>query len=195
MMKTILASITLLLVTLATSGIQAQTPEKQDPEKPQTTTLDAWRTALPPQSEQTSAPATADGDAYEGEETESQVESRILDLEQRLLVALKQRDPAALKFLLADDLVVAGVNIPGTQSDKSRFIDWAQKKLELKSYSVHKTDVRVFPSVSVVTVHYKRQASIAGVASDGEFIVTNVWAKRGRQWQAISHHVSALTKM
>jgi len=190
---TILASITLLFITVANSGIQAQTPEKKDTETPQTTTVDAWRNALPPQSEVT-APA-AEADAFEGEETESQVENRILNLEQRLLEALRQRDQATLKNLLADDIVIAGLNIPGAQSDKVRFIDWAQKKLELKSYTVQKTAIRVFPLTAVVTVHYKRQASIAGAPSDGDFIVTGVWVKRGKQWQAISHHISPVAKM
>ena len=190
---TILASITLLFITLGNSGIQAQTPEKKDTETPQTTTVDAWRNALPPQSEVT-APA-AEADAFEGEETESQVENRILNLEQRLLEALRQRDQATLKNLLADDIVIAGLNIPGAQSDKVRFIDWAQKKLELKSYTVQKTAIRVFPLTAVVTVHYKRQASIAGAPSDGDFIVTGVWVKRGKQWQAISHHISPVAKM
>jgi len=190
---TILASITLLFITLGNSGIQAQTPEKKDTETPQTTTVAAWRNALPPQSEVT-APA-AEADAFEGEETESQVENRILNLEQRLLEALRQRDQATLKNLLADDIVIAGLNIPGAQSDKVRFIDWAQKKLELKSYTVQKTAIRVFPLTAVVTVHYKRQASIAGAPSDGDFIVTGVWVKRGKQWQAISHHISPVAKM
>jgi len=190
---TILASITLLFITVANSGIQAQTPEKKDTETPQTTTVDAWRNALPPQSEVT-APA-AEADAFEGEETESQVENRILNLEQRLLEALRQRDQATLKNLLADDIVIAGLNIPGAQSDKVRFIDWAQKKLELKSYTVQKTAIRVFPLTAVVTVHYKRQASIAGAPSDGDFIVTGVWVKRGKQWQAISHHISPVARI
>ena len=194
MKTTILASITLLFITLGNSGIKAQTPEKKDTETPQTTTVDAWRNALPPQSEVT-APAAAEADAFEGEETESQVENRILNLEQRLLEALRQRDQATLKNLLADDIVIAGLNIPGAQSDKVRFIDWAQKKLELKSYTVQKTAIRVFPLTAVVTVHYKRQASIAGAPSDGDFIVTGVWVKRGKQWQAISHHISPVARI
>ncbi len=194
MKTTTLASITLLFITVGISGIQAQTPEKKEVETPPTAAADAWRNAMPPQSE-VIAPDAAEADEFESEETESQVENRILNLEQRLLEALRQRDQATLKNLLADDIVIAGLNIPGAQSDKVRFIDWAQKKLELKSYVVQKTAIRVFPSTAVVTVHYKRQANIAGSPSDGDFIVTGVWAKRGKQWQAISHHVSPVAKM
>lgn len=194
MKKTILASITLLLIALANSGINAQTPEKKETETPPTAAADAWRTALLPQSEVT-APAAALAEEVDEEETESQVENRILNLEQRLLEALRQRDSTTLKSLLADDLMIAGVSIPGGQSDKIRFIDWAQKKLELKSYTVQKAAVRVFPSTAVVTVYYKRLASIAGAPSDGDFMVTDVWVKRGKQWQAISHHISSVAKM
>jgi hypothetical protein len=88
----------------------------------------------------------------------------------------------------------AGENITASQSDKTRFIDWTLKNLELKSYVVEKTTVRVYRTTAVVTTHYKRQAIVAGSPSDGDFIATDVWVKRGKLWQAVSNHVSPLPK-
>lgn len=197
MQKMILATTALLLITLIGISADAQNTDKKEDEKPKTTTVDAWRNALP-QSETTGIPPAVvmeeSTDNVEGAEDKAQIEKRILDLEQRLLEALKQRDPAALKVLLADDFILAGVNIPGTQPDKTRFIEWAQKKLELKSYNIQKTTVRVYPTTAVVTTSYKRQAKIAGLPTDGDFIVTDVWVKRGKRWQAVSHHISRLEK-
>lgn len=197
MQKTILVTTAFLLITLTGIGANAQSTDKKENEKNKTTTVDAWRNALP-QSETTEAPPVVvmeeSKDNVEAAEDEAQIEKRILELEQRLMEALKQRDSAALKHLLADDFMLAGVNIPGSQPDKTRFIEWAQKKLELKSYNVQKTTVRVYPTTAVVTTNYKRQASIAGSPTDGDFIVTDVWVKRGKLWQAVSHHISRLEK-
>ncbi len=193
----ILATAALVFITLTGVSADAQNTNKKEDEKPKTTTVDAWRNALP-QSETTGIPPVVvmeeSTDNVEVAEDTTQIEKRIIDLEQRLMEALKQRDPAALKVLLADDFMLAGVNIPGTQPDKTRFIEWAQKKLELKSYIIQKTTVRVYPTTAVVTTSYKRQAKIAGLPTDGDFTVTDVWVKRGKRWQAVSHHISRLEK-
>jgi ketosteroid isomerase-like protein len=188
----------LLLLILVTVGARAQGTEKKETEK--TTTLDAWREALPDGDQSANiAPKVAPGDSkdnVESEETPAQIEKRILDLERRLMEALKTRDAATLKRFLADDFILAGMNFSGNaaQTDKTRYIEWALKNLELKSYNLEKTTVRVYPSTAIVTFNYKRQASVAGSPADGDFIVTDVWVKRGKRWQAASHHISLLPK-
>ena len=188
----------LLLITLASAGARAQGTDKKETEK--TTTLDAWRQALPDADQSANMPPTVamdeSKDNVESEETPAQIEKRILDLERRLLEALKMRDSATLKRFLADDFVLAGMNLTGTeaQSVKTRYIEWALRNLELKSYNLEKTTVRVYPSTAIVTFNYKRQASVAGAPADGDFIVTDVWVKRGKRWQAASHHISLLPK-
>lgn len=196
MRKTILAA-AFLLTTFAVGASAQQNTEKKDDEKTKTATADAWRDAMP-QGETTDAPPVVamdeSRDNVETAESEAQTEKRILNLEQRLLEAVKTRDAASLNNLLADDFTVAGVSIPGTQTDKVRYIDWAQKKLELKSYTIAKTAVRVYPGAAIATTNYKRQAQVAGAPADGDFVVTDVWVKRGKRWQAVSHHISQVEK-
>lgn len=192
MRKMIFFAAALLFVTTAAS---AQTIEKKD--VPQNATVDAWRDAMP-QNEQ---PAEAmpvreeSSDNIEFKETPAQIEKRILDLEQRLMTSLKARDAVALGNLLADDFVLAGVDIAGTQPDKTRFIQWALKNFALKSYDLEKTTARAFSqTAAVVTYQYKRQATVAGAPADGDFLVTDVWVKRSKQWRAVSHHISPMPK-
>jgi hypothetical protein len=188
----------LLLITFASAGARAQDTEKKEAEK--TTTIDAWRQALPDGNQSANTPPTVamdeSKDNVESEETPAQIEKRILDLEKRLMEALKTRDSVTLKRFLADDFILAGMNLTGSaaQSDKIRYIDWALKNLELKSYNLEKTSVRVHASTAIVTFNYKRQASVGGAPADGDFIVTDVWVKRGKRWQAASHHISLLPK-
>lgn len=190
MRKTNLVAASFLL-TLVVGGNHHAQSSKDKEKKPQTT-ADAWREALP-QSEQT-VPAILvpeeSKDNVEGKETAAQTEKRILELEQRLMASLKDRDLNSLGFLIADDFVVAGQDLPGTQSDKERYIKWATGQLQIRSYDVEKVLVRAFPATAVVTLKYKRQASIGGTPSDGDFTVTNVWIRRDKLWRITSHHIS-----
>jgi hypothetical protein len=199
MQKMILVIIAVLLITAANISVYTQNTDKKETEKKETTTADAWRQALPAneQTYDTPAPVVMEEsrDNVEARETAAQIETRILDLERRLMEAFKQRDSVALKQLLADDFMPAGANITESQSDKTRFIEWTLKNPELKSYAVEKTKVRVYPSsLAVVTTYYKQQTVVAGVPSEVDFIATDVWVKRKKQWQAVSHHVSQLPK-
>lgn len=193
----ILVIAALLLVTSANVIVRAQSTEKKEDAKPQTATVDAWRQALPASEETDTPPIVVMDEArdnIEARETPAQIETRIRELEGRLMEAFKQRDSAALKQLLADDFLPAGAaNITEAQTDKTRFIDWALKNPELKSYAAEKTKVRVFPaSTAVVTTYYKQQTMVGGVPTDVDFTATNVWVKRKKQWQVVSHHVSRL---
>jgi ketosteroid isomerase-like protein len=199
MQKMILVITTFLLITAANISAYAQTPEKKEPEKKEATTADAWRQALPTNEQTYDSPAPVvmeeSTDNVEVRETAAQIETRILDLERRLMEAFKKRDSATLKQLLADDFVPAGANITESQSDKTRFIEWALKNSELKSYAAEKTKVRVYPSsLAIVTTYYKQQTVIGGVPTEVDFTATDVWVKRKKQWQAVSHHVSQLPK-
>lgn len=205
MQKIILSIISaLLLITLAKTNTHAQNTEKKEGEK--TTTIDAWRQSMPDNDQSSNAPPVVvmeeSKDNVEGEETPEQIEKRILDLERRLMEALKLRDGAVLKRFLADDFILSGVNTTATgagtnaaqSSDKARYIEWALRNLELKTYNLEKTSVRVFASTAVVTFNYKRQANVAGSPADGDFTVMDVWVKRGKRWQAVAHHISPLPK-
>jgi ketosteroid isomerase-like protein len=188
----------LLLITFAGVSASAQGTEKKEAEK--TTTIDAWRQALPDGNQSPNTPPTVamdeSKDNVESEETPAQIEKRILDLERRLIEAVKLRDSVALKRFLADDFILAGMNLTGSeaQSVKTRYIEWALKNLELKSYNLEKATVRVHASTAIVTFNFKRQAMVAGSPADGDFIVTDVWVKRGKRWQAASHHISLSPK-
>ncbi len=196
MQKMILFITALFLIASASINAAAQGTEKKEGEK--TTTLDAWRQAVPESEQNPNAQPVVvmeeSRDNIEAEETAAQTEKRILELERRLMEALKQRDSVALKQLLAKDFVPAGVNIAESKADKINYIDWAQKSLELKSYNVEKIMVRVYETTAIATVQYKQQATVGGTPSNGDFIATNVWIKRGKRWQAVSQHISQLPK-
>ena len=199
MQKMTLVITTLLLITSASVSAFAQTPEKKEGEKKPATTADAWRQALPASEQTSDTPPVVvmeeSRNNIEVRETAEQIESRVLDLQQKFMEAFKGRDWVALRQLLADDFMPTGMNMPESQADKTRFIDWAAKNSEIKSYAVDKTKVRVYPAATaIVTTYYKQKTVVDGVSADADFVATNVWVKRQKQWQAVSHHVSQLPK-
>lgn len=193
----VFAGAQLFLIILMSEGLYAQSTKDKD-KKPPTSTVDAWRRALP-KSEQPSnvPPIVVDEEAVNkvnSEESAEHIERRILGLEQSFLESMRQRDSVTLEGLIANDFMLAGLNVSGNQPDKERFINWVLNELRIRSYNVENTLVRVHPATAIVMVNYKRQASLAGFASDGDFVVTNVWVKRGQTWQIMSHHVSQPSK-
>jgi ketosteroid isomerase-like protein len=190
-----LAAVVLLITFANLTAYAQQDKEKKEAEKPKTTTVDAWRNAMPV-NEQPPGTVVIDPDANDPEvvETKAQIEKRVLELESSMMEALKGRDSATLKNLLAEDFLLTGISVPAAKSDKVGYIDWALKNLELKTYVLEKPKVRAFPTTAIVTYKFKRQASIDGVPSDGDFVVTNVWVKRGNRWRAVSHHISSTPK-
>ena len=196
MRKMILAAAAFFLLASASVSADAQGTDKKETEK--TTTSDAWRQAIP-EAEQTSDVPLAvifgeSTERVEARETPQQIEKRILELEGRLTEAFKKGDSATLKYLLADEFVPAGAGAGESQPDKTRFIEWALKNPEVKSYDLQKTKVRVFPTTAVVTLYYKQQTTVGGAPSESNFVATDVWVRRGKIWQAVSRHVSQLAK-
>lgn len=181
----------LLLTAAAAVGANAQTDDKK-PSSP----AEVWRQALPDGEQQATTPVIKDESTnnVESKETAAQIEKRVLDLEARMMDAFKRRDAVALKLLLADDFLPAGANAVAAASDKNRYVEWATKNIELKSYVLGKPTVRVYRTTAIVTLPYKQQATIAGVAADGDFIATDVWVRNGKLWQAVSRHVSQVPK-
>ncbi|MDQ3131287.1 MAG: nuclear transport factor 2 family protein [Acidobacteriota bacterium] len=199
MQKIISIVTTLLLITSASICAFAQSTDKKEDEKKSATTVDAWRQALPANEQTSDTPPVVvmeeSRNNVEVRETAEQIESRVLDLQQKFMEAFKGRDWVALRQLLADDFMPTGINMPESQADKTRFIDWATKNSEIKSYAVDKTKVRVYPAATaIVTTYYKQKTVVDGVSADADFVATNVWVKRQKQWQAVSHHVSQLPK-
>jgi len=186
-----------MVILFAATTLWSQTPEKKETEKPKTTTVDAWREAMP-QSEAVGTPVGSEGltgDGLEVRESTSEIENRVIGLEERFLDALKRRDPALLGPLLAHDYMPAGLNLAGPSAGKTYFLARSVKESELSSYQIEKTTVRVYDQTVVTTVRYKKTpATPAAAASGPELLAIGVWVRRENQWEVVSHHVSTAPK-
>ena len=178
-----------VFLAMASFSTFAQNTETKPTEKNETTTLDSWRQALPDKEEPYYKPS-AEKNSEEIEETASDVEKKIINLEQSLIKAHQQRDAAAFKNLLADDFMPAGINLSGAKPDKTRYIAWTLKNSELKSYVIEKVKVRVYGTTALATVDYKKPTATADAPAVIALTATDVWVKSGMQWQLVSHQTS-----
>lgn len=109
----------------------------------------------------------------------SEVESRILQLEDRWRVAQHQNDEAVFKALLAPDVTFIGTS--GSLRDRAGYIASRATSLlpRAETYEVSELHVRLFGPVAIVT---GREATTGeGVAFQGRF--THVWARTRGAWQ------------
>lgn len=180
---------TLALACLLALVASAQTPSRQDDssQKP-TTTVDAWREALP-QGEETT-PASGNGETAGAGETIEQIERRLLALEQRWAGAVKMGDAATLKRVLSDDFTFAGGRAVDALADKTQYIERALADTKRAAPVLDRATVRVYGETAVVNAWYKQLAADAAHGQGGSLLVTDVWIKQGRRWRAVSRHAS-----
>lgn len=187
MQKTILIITTLVLFGAASINAYAQDTETK--KSGNTSTIDAWREALPGKEEPYTDPSAAEN-KNNVEETAADIERKVMSLEQNLMDAYKQRNSETLKTILADDFMPAGANIKVAKPNKNTYISWALKNSELSAYTIEKISVRVYGTTALATVNYKKQTTAADTTSEKPLTATDVWVKNGTEWQLVSHHLS-----
>lgn len=181
--------VTFLLASCGATFAQQNTPKDKDAEKPPTTTtVDAWRQALP-QNEIAVPPDAATTDV-EAAESPEQLRQRLDALERRWMEATKSQDVAALKRIIADDFTLAGQPPAGIQLDQTGYFNSALKDWKLSTYSFDRLTVRLYGETAVVSALFKQQASVAGQDWSGDFLITDVWVKQGKRWRVVARHIS-----
>lgn len=191
MQKTILIITTLVLFGAASINAYAQDTETK--KSGNTSTIDAWREALPGKEEPYTDPSAENKNNVE--ETAADIERKVMSLEQNLMDAYKQRNSETLKTILADDFMPAGANINIAKPNKNTYISWALKNSELSAYAIEKITVRVYGTTALATVNYKKQTTAADAPSGENLTATDVWVKNGTEWQLVSHHLSPSPKV
>jgi ketosteroid isomerase-like protein len=190
--KTVIGTLVLMLFIPFIVAAQDAPKTEDNSQKPATTTtVDAWRSALP---EKEQAIASTDDVAKvagkAGVESFEQIEKRLNTLERRWMDAVKLHDAATLKRLLADDFTLTSALLTGTAQDKTQYVENTLRDWQLKSYDFDKLNVRVYGDTALVSALYKQEAVVAGRESSGNFLLTDVWVKQDGRWHVVSRHTS-----
>ncbi|HXG68847.1 MAG TPA: DUF4440 domain-containing protein [Blastocatellia bacterium] len=118
------------------------------------------------------------------------VEQEIIKLENEWAAAWQKPDAETLKRILADDFTLTSSLSTGELTDKAGYIDLAVNRAKVSEHGFDKTKVRVYGDTAVVNTLFRMKATLDGKDWSGDFLFTDVWVKRGGQWQLVARHAS-----
>jgi uncharacterized protein (TIGR02246 family) len=112
-------------------------------------------------------------------------ESEVTQLTDRYVAALKAKDAATLQSIWADDLTF--INLRGdVQTKAQRLADIQSGANKFDSLEVSERTVKVYGDAAVMTSLTTLKGQYGGREAGGQFRVTNVFVRRGGQWQIVS---------
>jgi ketosteroid isomerase-like protein len=112
-------------------------------------------------------------------------EQEVTQLTDQYIAALKGKDAAALERIWADDLTF--INPGGAMLTKAqRLADIQSGANRFDSLEVSDRTVRVYGDTAVMTSLTTMKGQYGGQDASGQYRVTNVFARRGGEWQIVS---------
>ncbi len=147
----------------------------------------AWTQAA--QKASSPAPATTAARVACGSPTAENVEAVITQLERDWAAAIVKKDAGALDRLLADEF--NGTSPTAHTFPKTVAVNELKSgKYAVESMVLDEISVNVYGDVAVAFTSQKEESQYAGQDSSGHYHFTDVWAKRGGQWQVVASHGS-----
>lgn len=191
----ILTFIAVALILAAAPSVVVTAQEKgKEPQKPAaTTTVDAWRLAMPPEAEG-DKPSEGTASAAQPKASREEIEAGLAVMERRWMDALKLRDASALSQIIADDFTLVSPRLVIAAEDRDKYFRHAMRDLNLASYEFEALTVRLYGRVAVVSGKLKERATVAGEDWTGSYLVTDVWVSRDGSWHVVSRHASLLSE-
>jgi ketosteroid isomerase-like protein len=118
------------------------------------------------------------------------VEQELVKLENEWARAWQLPDPGALESILGDDFTLTSSRSKGEITNKRQYIDSTLKLVRGDGFSFEKLNVRIYGDTAVINAQFQQTATFAGRDWSGDFLITDVWVKRGGRWQVVARHAS-----
>ncbi|HEX8267723.1 MAG TPA: nuclear transport factor 2 family protein [Pyrinomonadaceae bacterium] len=116
-------------------------------------------------------------------------EQKIIKMEREWSVLTVKKDIARLRRIVADDF--SGVESSGRIIDKTQFInDIESGSDDVQSESTEDLKVRVFGDTAVVTGRLLIKGRNKEADYDLKLLFTDVWTKRGGEWQVVNYQAT-----
>lgn len=117
------------------------------------------------------------------ESTSASDRETLLDLNRQYIRAVQTSDVRWFTEILAEDF---RCTLPdGSLIDRQRFIERAERPLDISQLEVHDVEVRVLGDAAIV--HARTTFSTAdGRSGSGRY--TDVWSRHGGRWRAVAAH-------
>ncbi len=116
-------------------------------------------------------------------------EREIMELQRAWMKAVMAHDADALQNILADEFTLTSVHSGGELVSKAQYLA-SFGKVKNSLFSFRDVVIRIYGEMAVVNSRFHQQYSGDTKEAAGEFLMTDVWVKRGGRWQAVSRHAS-----
>jgi ketosteroid isomerase-like protein len=113
------------------------------------------------------------------------------DLEQLIALnrdyvdSVQNRDVARFEAILAEDFLCS--NPDGSLVDKRRFLEQTAEPVTISGLAAHDVRVRILGDLAIIHARTS-YTTVGGERRSGRY--TDVWARRGESWLAVSAHVT-----
>jgi len=117
---------------------------------------------------------------------DSSTSTQVQALERRWMQAWVENDLQVCASILADDFVLTSAR--GVLMPKASWLANAGSVFKCTSFEWLELIVRPFGDVAVVHGRSIQSALVGDQDWSGEFLVTDVWARRDASWQVVARH-------
>lgn len=116
------------------------------------------------------------------------IEMQIVEVEERLRVAMLGSDVGTLDELLATELIFTN-HLGGVIGKEDDLAAHRSGTVEIHELTPSDRYIRIYGDVAIVSVRVHLSGCYAGVPSQGDFRFTRVWALSGdRVWRVVAGH-------
>ena len=118
--------------------------------------------------------------------------TRLREIQQELATAWAARDRATIEHLIAPDWTVTHVEGQRLTRPEVFRMMFEGDVSQAQPSSVDEIEVRVFGEAAVVTGRTHARGARSGVLYDMRLRFTDVFVRRGDQWQAVASHATLI---
>jgi ketosteroid isomerase-like protein len=124
---------------------------------------------------------------------EENVEATIIQLEREWVAAIMKKDTATIERLLADDF--NGTSPTAHVYPKSMAVDDLTKgTYVVDSMVLDEISVNAYGDVAVAFTSQEEKSRYGGTDTSGHYHYTDVWIRKGGQWQVVASHGSRVNE-
>jgi len=122
---------------------------------------------------------------------QTRTEQKLRQLERDWDAAIVRKDMSTLDRILGADFVY--VDSVGDINTRAAVLDGIKNsEAVIEPFETEDVSVRVYGNTAILTGRFAQRATYKGQTFSGQFRYTDVYVKRGSNWQAVSAHASRI---
>ncbi len=119
-------------------------------------------------------------------------EQDLMRLEHDWMRAVQELHITFLDDLLGEEFTLT-TGRPGVEiRQRQEWLDITRERYVINAFRFESLDVHLYTDAAVVRSRYTQRGRMDDLARDQTFLMTDVFVRRDRRWQAVTRHISPL---